>query len=134
MTSHILACLAPFTEFIFIIVLNMLIIDSFLELIHAIKVNNRVFFFIVLAQIITTLLERRGLPRVLSVFGLISCPGALMNISLLFLHASAWHEWRELDRTGTIFHKDIRIYALPLICSLLRALCFDRFIIRSLQL
>lgn len=89
LAAHILACLAPFAKLIFVIVLDLLIIDGLLELIDAVKVSNGVLLLVVLLANSHTLLERRGRPRVLSVLGLISCPGALMNIALPSPHASA---------------------------------------------
>ena len=75
MRGHVLASLIAFAELEGLVVFDSSIHDGLLKLLDAVVVADGIFFFIVLNDGGCALVGRRGRPRVLSVFGLMSCPG-----------------------------------------------------------
>lgn len=88
-TSHILAGLMPYAQLYLFIVVYSLVNKCLLELFCAIVVENRLVIFSGLGYQRYTEVGSRGLPRVLSVLGLMRLPGGYMEKCLHFHHVSA---------------------------------------------
>ena len=84
MARHVLAGLVALAELKAFLVLGLLVGHRPLELLHAVEVGHGVLFLVVLSGCTVTLVGSLGRPLVLSVLGLMSCPGACMKIGLPF--------------------------------------------------
>lgn len=73
--GHVLTSLVAFAGLKGLFVLDGFVHDGLFEFFDAVVVGDGIFFFIVLNDEGCALVGRRGRPRVLSVLGLMSCPG-----------------------------------------------------------
>lgn len=78
-TRHVLAGFCTVAVLILPIVVYFSIHYGLLELLHTIVVRNRLILIRILPKKESTLVGRRGLPRALSVLGLMSAPGGCIG-------------------------------------------------------
>ena len=92
LTSHILTTLLTSTVLEGALVRSSDVLQQFLKFVPTVKINDRLIFFRSLHYQASTLIGSRGLPRALSVLGLINCPGGYIQYIIPFHHVFALHE------------------------------------------
>lgn len=85
MAPHVLASLVPSTRLVFLVVADVFTLENFLQLLHAVVGVDGCILFIDLIRMGLTAASKRGLPRALSVLGLMRGPGACIGKRVLFL-------------------------------------------------
>ena len=131
---HILTWLCTITELVLTAILNFSVHYGLLELFHTVVVRYWLILVCILTSLWVTLVGRRGLPRALSVLGLMSAPGGCIVYGLLCPNVFVWREWRVQGRRDTICRMDIQIYVMLLLWLWLSVNGWLHFTPRSLIL